>query len=150
MADASTAPGPSWTASFAGLSPRQFGKLLITLRRDVRTRSAADRSIDHLGSNLALQPRNRLRKDTVLIMDGDLVPTPEHQVAAKPRNQVIPHHRKNSQAQIPAQKGEHNASHRKVGTRVERVFARIKSCNIFRDCRLKATASTALGITLAG
>ncbi len=29
-----TASEPSWTAPFAGLSPRQFGKLVTALRRE--------------------------------------------------------------------------------------------------------------------
>ncbi|WP_328972837.1 helix-turn-helix domain-containing protein [Streptomyces sp. NBC_00239] len=38
------------------------------------SKSAADRIIDHLGPMLALQPRKRFAKDTVLIVDGTLVP----------------------------------------------------------------------------
>ncbi|MDH6218906.1 hypothetical protein M2283_006240 [Streptomyces pseudovenezuelae] len=45
------------------------------------SKSSADRIIDHLGTMLALQPRKRFRKDTVLIMDGTLVPTRDHTVA---------------------------------------------------------------------
>ncbi|GLX48861.1 hypothetical protein Shyhy01_18110 [Streptomyces hygroscopicus subsp. hygroscopicus] len=37
------------------------------------SKSAADRIVDHLGPSLALQPRRRFRKDTVLIVDGTLV-----------------------------------------------------------------------------
>lgn len=43
--------------------------------------SAADRIIDHLGPMLALQPRKRFAKGTVLIADGTLVPTRDHTVA---------------------------------------------------------------------
>jgi transposase len=39
------------------------------------SKSSANRIIDHLGPHLALQPRKRFRKDTVLIVDGTLVPT---------------------------------------------------------------------------
>ncbi|MGW8765160.1 helix-turn-helix domain-containing protein [Streptomyces sp. NPDC055815] len=39
------------------------------------SKPAADRIIDHLGPTLALQPRKRFAKDTVLIVDGTLVPT---------------------------------------------------------------------------
>ncbi|MFF9090788.1 transposase family protein [Streptomyces sp. NPDC014991] len=39
------------------------------------SKSAADRIIDHLGPMIALQPRKRFAKDTVLIVDGTLVPT---------------------------------------------------------------------------
>ncbi len=39
------------------------------------SKSAADRIIDHLGPLLALRQRSRFRRDTVLIVDGTLVPT---------------------------------------------------------------------------
>lgn len=109
-----TASEPSWIGPFTGLSPRQFAKLVTSLRRDgadaIRkgrpwglpledrallivvywrtnltmrqlaqlfgvSKSAADRIINHLGPTLALQPRKRFRKETVLIVDGTLVPT---------------------------------------------------------------------------
>jgi hypothetical protein len=44
------------------------------------SQSAADRVINHLSPRLALQPRKRFTKDTVLIVDGTLVPTRDHQV----------------------------------------------------------------------
>ncbi|QGZ52571.1 transposase [Streptomyces sp. QHH-9511] len=50
------------------------------------SKSAADRIIDHLGPMLALQPRKRFVKDTVLIVDGTLVPTRDHAVAAQSKN----------------------------------------------------------------
>lgn len=50
------------------------------------SKSAADRIIDHLGPMLALQPRRRLAKDTVLIVDGTLVPTRDHTVAEQSKN----------------------------------------------------------------
>jgi hypothetical protein len=50
------------------------------------SKSAADRIIDHLGPMLALQPRKRFRRDTVLIVDGTLVPTRDHQVAEQSKN----------------------------------------------------------------
>lgn len=50
------------------------------------SKSAADRIIDHLGPALALQPRKRFRKDTVLIVDGTLVPTRDHTVAEQSKN----------------------------------------------------------------
>ncbi len=50
------------------------------------SKSAADRIIDHLGPLLALQPRKRFRKDTVLIADGTLVPTRDHTVAEQSKN----------------------------------------------------------------
>ncbi len=48
--------------------------------------SAADRIIDHLGPSLALQQRKRFRKDTVLIVDGTLVPTRGHAIAEQSKN----------------------------------------------------------------
>lgn len=50
------------------------------------SKSAADRIIDHLGPMLALQPRKRFAKDTVLIVDGTLVPTRDHTVAERSKN----------------------------------------------------------------
>lgn len=41
------------------------------------SKSAADRIIDHLGPSLALHRRQRFREDTVLVVDGTLVPTRE-------------------------------------------------------------------------
>ncbi|MFI1401068.1 transposase [Streptomyces sp. NPDC020681] len=50
------------------------------------SKSSADRIIDHLGPMLALQPRKRFRKNTVLIVDGTLVPTRDHTVAEQSKN----------------------------------------------------------------
>ncbi|MFE7568809.1 transposase [Streptomyces sp. NPDC057539] len=50
------------------------------------SKSAADRIIDHLGPSLALQPRKRFAKDTVLIVDGTLVPTRDHTIAEQSKN----------------------------------------------------------------
>jgi len=50
------------------------------------SKSAADRIIHHLGPLLAFQPRRRCRKDTVLIVDGTLVPTRDHTVAEQSKN----------------------------------------------------------------
>ncbi|MET9372233.1 transposase [Streptomyces griseoflavus] len=125
MASVITASEPSWIAPFTGLSPRCFGKLLTTLRRDGvdvvhrgrpwslpledrvllvtaywRTnltlrqlaplfgvsKSTAGRVITHLGPLLALRPCKRFAKDTVLIVDGTLVPTRDHQVAEQSKN----------------------------------------------------------------
>ncbi|GAA2288788.1 hypothetical protein GCM10010145_68630 [Streptomyces ruber] len=160
------------------------------------SKSAADRIIAHLGPLLALQPRQRFRRDTVLIVDGTLVPTRDHTIAEQSKNYrystnhqvvidadtrlvvavarpvpgnrndckawelsgakdaigrttviadggyrgtdlIIPHRREPGQAELPAWKEEHNASHRKVRARVEHAFARMKSWKILRDCRLK-------------
>ncbi len=40
----------------------------------------------NLGPMFALQPRKRFAKDTVLIVDGTLVPTREHTVAERSKN----------------------------------------------------------------
>ncbi|GAA4032396.1 hypothetical protein GCM10022232_92920 [Streptomyces plumbiresistens] len=73
--------------------PLEDRVLLVTtyLRTNLTTRqlaplfgiskSAADRIIDHLGPRLALQPCRRFRKDTMLIVDGIPVPTPDHSIA---------------------------------------------------------------------
>ncbi|MGW6681178.1 transposase [[Kitasatospora] papulosa] len=50
------------------------------------SKSAADRVIRHLGPLLALRPRKRFRKDTVLIVDGTLVPTRDHTIAEQSKN----------------------------------------------------------------
>lgn len=50
------------------------------------SKSAADRIIDHLGPALALRPRTRLAKGTVLIVDGTLVPTRDHTIAERSKN----------------------------------------------------------------
>ncbi|WP_031173471.1 IS5/IS1182 family transposase [Streptomyces durhamensis] len=50
------------------------------------SKSAADRIIDNLGPSLALQQRKRFRKDTVLIVDGTLVPTRDHTIAEQSKN----------------------------------------------------------------
>lgn len=46
----------------------------------------ADRIIDYLGPMLALPPRKRFAKGTVLIVDGTLVPTRDHSVAEQSKN----------------------------------------------------------------
>ncbi|MGX8904646.1 transposase [Streptomyces netropsis] len=50
------------------------------------SKSAADRIIDHLGPLLALQPRKRFHKDTVLIVDGTMVPTRDHTIAEQAKS----------------------------------------------------------------
>ncbi len=62
------------------LTLRQLGPLFGA------SKSAADRVINHLGPLLALRPRRRFRKDTVLIVDGTLVPTRDHTVAEQSKN----------------------------------------------------------------
>lgn len=62
------------------LTMRQLAALFGT------SKSAADRIIDDLGPKLALRPRQRFAPATVLIVDGTLVPTRDHTVAAKSKN----------------------------------------------------------------
>ncbi|MFI9286560.1 transposase [Streptomyces werraensis] len=50
------------------------------------SKSAADRIIAHLGPLLALRPRTRFWKDTVLIVDGTLIPTRDHTIAEQSEN----------------------------------------------------------------
>ncbi|MEU1162799.1 transposase [Streptomyces sp. NPDC005921] len=50
------------------------------------SKSAAGRIIDHTGPLLALKPRRRFRKDTVLIVDGTLVPTRDHTIAEQSKD----------------------------------------------------------------
>ncbi len=50
------------------------------------SKSAAERVIDNLGPVLALQQRKRFRKDAVLIVDGTLVPTRDHDIAEQSKN----------------------------------------------------------------
>lgn len=50
------------------------------------SKSTAGRVINHLGPLLALQPRRRLAKGTVLIVDGTLVPTRDHAIAERSKN----------------------------------------------------------------
>jgi hypothetical protein len=48
--------------------------------------SAAGRTIDHAKPLLALDPRRRFRRDTVLIVDGTLVPTRDYTIAEQSKN----------------------------------------------------------------
>ncbi|MFF3620915.1 transposase [Streptomyces sp. NPDC002467] len=91
MAGVITASEPSWTAPFSGLSPHAFGKLVTVPRHagaDV-VRKGRPWSLPlgtHLGPLLALQHRKRFATDTVLIVDGTLVPTRDHTVAERSKN----------------------------------------------------------------
>ncbi|MFJ5707645.1 transposase [Streptomyces sp. NPDC093105] len=50
------------------------------------SKSTAGRVINHLGPLLVLRPRERFAKDTVLIVDGPLVPTRDHTIAERSKN----------------------------------------------------------------
>lgn len=50
------------------------------------SKSAAARIIDQLGPLIAFQLRRRFAKDTVLVVDGTLVPTQDHSIAEQSKN----------------------------------------------------------------
>lgn len=50
------------------------------------SKSAADRILDHLAPLLAISRARRRREDTVSIVDGTLVPTRDHSIAASSKN----------------------------------------------------------------
>ncbi|MCL6289186.1 transposase [Streptomyces sp. ID03-2B] len=50
------------------------------------SKSSANQIIDNLGLRLALQPRKRFAKYTMLIVDGTLVPTRDHAIAERSKN----------------------------------------------------------------
>jgi hypothetical protein len=67
-----------------------YWRTILTLRQLAPlfgvSNSAADRMVDDFGPALALQPRSRIRRDTVLIADGTLVPTRDHTVVEQSKN----------------------------------------------------------------
>ncbi|CAL9554506.1 transposase [Streptomyces sp. enrichment culture] len=85
-------PGRPWGLSVEDrlLLVAAYWRTNLTLRQLAPlfgvSKSAADRVINHLGPRLALHPRRRFRKDTVLIVDGTLVPTRDHTVAEQSKN----------------------------------------------------------------
>lgn len=85
-------PGRPWGLSLEDrvLLVTAYWRTNLTLRQLAPlfgvSKSAADRIIDHLGPKLALQPRTRFAKDTVLIVDGTFVPTRDHSVAEQSKN----------------------------------------------------------------
>ncbi|MFI6056478.1 transposase [Streptomyces violascens] len=62
------------------LTMRQLGPLFGI------SKSAVGRIIGHLGPLLALRSRRRFARDSVLIVDGTLVPTRDHSVAEQSKN----------------------------------------------------------------
>lgn len=97
------------------LPVRQVMRTNLTLRQPTLlfgvSKSASDRIIDHLGPRLAVEPRRRFRQDTVLTVDGTLVPTRDQTVATQSKT-------------IDTQ-------------RTTRSSATMKTWKILRDCRLK-------------
>ncbi|MFE6872742.1 transposase [Kitasatospora sp. NPDC057692] len=85
-------PGRPWSLPLEDrvLLVAAYWRTNLTLRQLVPlfgvSKSAADRIINHIGPLLALKPRRRFRKDTVLIVDGPLVPTRDHSVAEQSKN----------------------------------------------------------------
>ncbi|MDQ0932750.1 hypothetical protein QFZ49_002680 [Streptomyces turgidiscabies] len=66
------------------------------------SKSTAARIIDHLGPVLALQPRQRFRQDTVLIVDGTLAPTRDHTTAEQSKNYRYSTNHRSSSTSTPA------------------------------------------------
>jgi hypothetical protein len=54
---------------------------------------------------------------------------------------IVPHRRRSGRPLLRGQE-EDNAEHRRVRSRVEHTFARVKNWKILRDCRQKGAAST--------
>ncbi|BFV54996.1 hypothetical protein KCMC57_up01000 [Kitasatospora sp. CMC57] len=85
-------PGRPWSLPLEdrALLVAAYWRTNLTLRQLAPlfglSKSAADRVVGHLGPLLALKQRQRFRKDTVLIVDGTLVPTRDHSIAEKSKN----------------------------------------------------------------
>lgn len=84
--------GRPWKLGFADrvLLVATYWRTNLTMRQIAAlfgtSKSAACRIIDDLGPKLALRPRRRFARETVLIVDGTLVPTRDHTVSAKSKN----------------------------------------------------------------
>jgi len=85
-------PGRPWSLSLEDrvLLVATYWRTNLTLRQLAPlfgiSKSAADRIVDHTAPLLALKQRRRFRTDTVLIVDGTLVPTRDHDVAEQSKN----------------------------------------------------------------
>lgn len=85
-------PGRPWSLPLADrvLLVAAYWRTNLTLRQIAPlfgvSKSAADRIVDHVAPLLALKQRKRFAKDTVLIVDGTLVPTRDHAIAEKSKN----------------------------------------------------------------
>jgi hypothetical protein len=88
----SVRPGRPWSLPLEDrvLLVAAYWRTNLTLRQLAPlfgvSKSAADRIIDHIGPLLSLKQRQRFRKDTVLIVDGTLVPTRDHSIAERSKN----------------------------------------------------------------
>ena len=87
------------------LTMRQLAALFGT------SKSAADRVIDDLAPKLALRHRKRYAPETVLIVDGTLVPTRDHTVS-RPRH---PHRDRDRRRRIPRHPRGHPAPPQEEG-----------------------------------
>lgn len=88
-----TSPTPSsWVISVThvrnerGAVPHCSPSAMAAFRTGHVVRHRPDGRWDHLGPKLALHPRQRFAKDTVLIVDGTLVPTRDHTIAEWSKN----------------------------------------------------------------
>ncbi|MFD8952510.1 transposase [Streptomyces xanthophaeus] len=85
-------PGRPWSLSLEDrvLLVAAYWRTNLALRQIAPlfgvSKSTADRIVDHVAPLLALKQRKRFGKDTVLIVDGTLVPTRDHVIAAKAKN----------------------------------------------------------------
>lgn len=85
-------PGRRWSLSLEDrvLLVTAYWRTNLTLRQLAPlfgvSRSAVGRIIGHVGPPLALKPRHRFRGDTVLIVDGTLVPTRDHSIAEQSKS----------------------------------------------------------------
>lgn len=70
-----------------------YWRINLTLRQLAppfgTSKSAVGRIVDHLGPSMALRPRKRFPKDTVLIVDGTLVPTRDHTIAEQSKTSHV-------------------------------------------------------------
>ncbi|GAA4335145.1 hypothetical protein GCM10023086_67420 [Streptomyces venetus] len=84
------AGGPGHAGRYLLAHKSDYWRTHLTLRQLAAlfgiSKSAAARIINDLGPRLALHQRRRYRKDTVLIVDGTLVPTRDHTVAEQSKN----------------------------------------------------------------
>ncbi len=66
------------------------------------SKTVAGRTVDRLGTSLALQQRQGIRENTVLLADGALSPTRDHQWASSRRTAAAPPTIRSSSTQAPA------------------------------------------------
>ena len=114
------------------------------------SKSAANRVVEHIAPLLVLPPVNGpptgpRSPDTVLIVDGTLIPTHDRSVSASSKNYrysvnmqvVIPYRKPGDGSDLPEWQEQLNTVHKRVRARVEHALAHMKSWNIPRNCRRK-------------